>query len=393
MKRILLLIACVFSLEGIARVPVQQVVSYNDQFALSLYKAVMKPQQSFVVAPYSLSSAFAIVYLGSAGETQREIATFFRFPLAPNYLAQSFQSINEGLSSDKNLKLASSLWIERTINVNDTFRTNVDQNFPNQFFEVDFLLRTDSARNDINSWGAKVTDKKIPSILNVSDVSNSTKMLVVATCSLSSPWQKPFNVRETKSEPFFYTKQNQRTVTMMRALNEFPYYEDEQVKIVELPYSQDQSQGARLSLFVVVPKEVDGLKRLEDDLGPETFSLWISDIQTRLVDVKIPRFRNTQVYSFKEIFDKMGFKGPFQSGADFSELTSSSGVYVSKVIQKVSFSIDERGTDTSVPNTSQKQLAQNPEGIKTVVADRPFLYFVFDNTINQIVLIGRCLQP
>lgn len=391
MKKWLILLGLVFSLEALPRVPVQQVVQYNNQFAFDLYRTIAKGQNnSFVIASYSVSSAFAIAYLGSAEETQRELSSVFRYPLAPSYLGESFKRINQGLSSDKNLKLASSLWMDRSFDPLDSFRGLVNQYYEGQFFEADFILRTDSARNEANSWVAQRTNKKIPSMLSVSDVSAATKLLVVATSYLSAPWMKPFNIRDTSSQPFFTSKENSRTVTMMRRVDDFPFYEDENVKVLELPYSTENSEEARLSFFVVAPKEVDGLKKLEEGLGMEIFGNWISQMSTQLVDAKVPRFRFTQVYSLKEILDKMGLKKPFASGADFSRMSSNSGLWITKAVQKVYFSIDERGTDATTYKPPQPTSQQGP---KDFSADRPFLYFVYDNNLNQIVFIGRCLQP
>lgn len=391
MKRVLLILALIFSLEALPRVPVQQVVQYNNQFAFDLYKVIAKNQNiSFVVANYAITSAFAITYLGSAEDTQREMATIFRYPLGPTYLGEAFKRINQGLASDKNLKLASSVWMDRSYDVEDSFKGLVNQYYEGLFFETDFALRTDSARNEINTWVAQRTNKRIPSLLSVSDVSAASKLLVIATSSLQAPWEKPFNLRDTSAQPFFPSKEYSRSVTMMRRVDDLPYYEDEAVKVLELPYSTENSDEARLSFFIVAPKEVDGLKKVEENLGAESFSNWISQISAQLVDAKVPRFRINSLYSLKEILDKMGLKAPFDPKADFSRLSSASNLFITKAIQKVSFSIDERGSDA---NTFKIPLPTSQQAPKSFNADRPFLYFVYDNNLNQIVFIGRCLQP
>ncbi|MFN4174726.1 MAG: serpin family protein, partial [Parachlamydiaceae bacterium] len=142
MKKWLLIFAALFSsLNALPRVPVQQVVQYNNQFAFDLYRTIAKNQNnSFVIASYSISCAFAITYLGSQGDTQRELATIFRYPLSPNYLGESFKRINQGLSSDKNLKLASSVWMDRSFDVLDSFKGLVNQYYEGLFFEDDFSL-------------------------------------------------------------------------------------------------------------------------------------------------------------------------------------------------------------------------------------------------------------
>ncbi len=395
MKRWLLLLIAVSSLHAIARVPVQQVVNFNNQFTLDVYRVLSKERGNLLVSPYSVSSAFAMVYLGAEGDTLKEIGSVLKFPLTPIYLAPSFKRINEALSSDKNLSLLSSVWIDRSFTVDDFFRKSVDDNFPGLFNISDFQLRTDSSRNEINSWVAARTSKKIPSYLSVSDVSSATKMLLLASLSIQTEWAKPFNLRETSSQNFFPTKASERRVTMMSRVDEFPYLEDETVKVCEIPYTNAKSEEARLSLFIVLPKEVEGLKKVEESFGMEVLSNWLSQISTTQVSVKLPRFRVNQTHSFKEIFDKMGLRNPFGPEANFSLISSNGNLFITKIVQKIFFNVDERGSDSKAQvSISQAQSPiQKSEGVKDFVVDRPFLFFVIDNNLNQIILIGRILQP
>lgn len=395
MKKWMCLFLTFTTLQALPRVPVQQVVDFNDQFTLDVYRILSKNQGNILVSPYAVSSAFAIAYLGSAGDTTKEIGRVLRFPLNPTYLAPSFKRINEALSSDKNLVLLSSLWADRSARIDDFFRKSVDDNFPGLFNTLDFQLRTDSARSEINSWVAARTFKKIPSYLSVSDVSAATKMLMVASLSLQTSWAKPFNLRETTTQKFFPNKRSERSVTMMSRVDEYPYTEDDNVKVCEIPYTTAKSEEARLSLYIILPKDVEGLKAVEESLGPEMLGNWITQVSATQVSVKMPRFRVNQTHSFKEIFDKMSLKNPFTNEADFSLITGDNSLFISKIVQKIYFNVDERGSDSREPVSVDRAQApiQSSEGVKDFVVDRPFLFFVIDNNLNQIIMIGRILQP
>lgn len=400
MKKFLFLslLMSIFSIEALPRVPVSQVARSNNGFGLAFYSTWIQNQgrNNFVFSPLGISSSMAMAYLGTNEETQKQIAEFLFYPLTPNYLGESFKRINGDLSTDKALGLAISMWVQQGLNIDPDFKDRAENYFEGRVKEGDFEIRTDSTRNEINTWVAQYTSKKIPFLLNVSDIPRAARIVLVGTVTLQAQWEVPFNTKDTTNEDFFITQTNQRGVSMMSAQGEYAYFETDEVKVVEIPYAQTPDQLTRLGFWIVLPKAVEGLKAVEEGLSIEKFNEWRIRAARKIVSLKIPRFRINQVVNPKEVLEKMGLKDVFVSGADFSKMTEKP-VFITKIIQKTFFMINEKGTDakTFVPLAPARPLENLTEedGIQEFIANRPFMFFVLDNNLGQLIFLGRFCQP
>lgn len=398
MKWILGFLLLIEGLEALPRVPVAQVARSNNGFALALYTELIKTQgrSNLIFSPYGLSASMALAYLGSKEETAKEIAEYLFYPLDPNYMGESFKRMDQDFLTDKGLGLAHSLWLQSGLNVKEEYLTRVNNYFPGRFHEVDFVLRSDTTRSEINAWVAERTGKKITSLLNIGDMPRATRMLLVSLVTLQAAWETPFNLRDTLSSYFFISPENQRSVSMMQLQGELPYYETEEVRVVEIPYQRLEGQLTRLGFWIVLPKGAGGLKQVEASLGIDKFNEWRTQATRKLLNLKVPRFRLFQIHSFKEPLEKMGLKLPFNANANFSTMSDSSQVFIHKIFQKASFVINEKGSDAPPKNTPAPRPTEpltNPEGIHDFVVDKPFLFFVLDNTLGQILFLGRIMQP
>lgn len=385
------------SMEALPRVPVAQVVSNNNGFSLAAYTVLAKGKErsNFVFSPYGLSASMAIAYLGSKEATTGAIAETLFYPLTPKFLGETFKRLNSDLSTDEGIGLPIALWIQKGLPLEDEFRKNVDQYYEGRFFEGDFQISTDSTRNDINKWVAEKTKKEIPFFMGVSDMPRGLKMLLVSTVTLNANWEVPFNSRATKTENFFSQQSSQRAVPMMSIEGEYPYFEDAKVKVIELPYLQIEGQTTRLGFWIALPNRIDGLKALEENLSISQFEEWKKDAVRKKVKVKVPRFRINEILKGEEVLGKMGLTLPFGKDADFSAMTSSS-VEIGRMFQKVFISIDERGTRARkfIPSVAKPpETVQGNETAKEFTADHPFMFFVLDNTLGQILFAGHLFLP
>lgn len=398
MKWILLFLTVVHGLFALPRVPVAQVARSNNGFALALYTEMIKTQSrsNLIFSPYGLSASMAMAYLGSKEDTAKEISNYLFYPLDPNYMGEAFKRMDQEFLTDKGLGFAHSLWLQSGLNVKEEYLTQVNNYFPGRFHEVDFVLRADTSRNEINSWVAQRTGKRMASLLNVGDMPRATRMLLVSAVTVQAAWETLFNVRDTISSNFFISEDSQRPVSMMQLQGEFPYYETDEVRVVEIPYQRQEGQHTRLGFWIVLPKAPGGLKQLEANLSIDKFNEWHTQATRKLLTLKVPRFRLFQIHNFKELLERMGLKLPFTSDANFSAISDSSQIFIQKNFQKVSFFINEKGSDApakNIPLARRSEPLTNPEGIQELEINKPFLFFVLDDTLGQILFLGKIMQP
>lgn len=90
---------------------------------------------------------------------------------------------------------------------------------------------------------------------------------------------------------------------MMNQVATFPYYEDNTVQVLDMPY-----QGDRLSMIVILPK--DNIKSL-DSISDEQFKDWSDKLDNTQVKVYIPKFKLDTKYTLNDILGSMGINDAF----------------------------------------------------------------------------------
>jgi len=112
-----------------------------------------------------------------------------------------------------------------------------------------------------------------------------------------------------------------KIVEVLETQGRFKYYEDELVKVVGIPTQQKQ-----LTLFVIVPKDKDGLTdveklHLQDSVELKKL-LDKTNIHTRNVHVQLPKFQIKHKVDVRRTLRKQGVTDAFDpKRADFSGIT------------------------------------------------------------------------
>ena len=109
----------------------------------------------------------------------------------------------------------------------------------------------------------------------------------------------------------------------------FPYYENDELQVLELPYKRQE-----LSMFIVLPRERSGLTNLESTLTEQRLNELISGVQSRQVEVSIPKWKLTQKLPLKKVLKKMGMTKMFSDSADLSGITGRRNLFVSDALHK-----------------------------------------------------------
>jgi serpin B len=92
----------------------------------------------------------------------------------------------------------------------------------------------------------------------------------------------------------------------------------------------------------------------------------------------------------------MGMNQAFDpTRADFSGMSSSGELYISRVIHKATVDVDEAGTEAAAATAVIATAGAAPDEQEPVIfrADRPFLFFIRDRETGTILFVGRVLNP
>ena len=324
------------------------VVQGNNAFALALYaKLRAEDQGNLFLSPYSISTALAMTYAGAKGKTAAEMAEVLHFTVPQEQLHPAFAALTAKLHGDikkegYQLRIANRLWGQAGYHFLPTFLQVTRDHYGAELAQVDFAQNTEAARHTINAWVEEKTEKKIKDLIAQGVLDSGTTLVLTNAIYFKGDWQRKFEAKATKDAPFLLTPQEKVTVPMMRQRGKFAYGVVGKVQVLELPYV-----GKDLSMFVLLPKEVDGLADLEKSLSVETLNTWTSGLREQTVEVLLPKFKMTSGFRLEKVLGSMGMPLAFSGEADFSGMTGKRGLFISAVIHKAFVDVNEEGTEAA----------------------------------------------
>lgn len=159
---------------------------------------------------------------------------------------------------------------------------------------------------------------------------------------------------------------------------------------------------AELSMIVLLPRERNGLARLQRALGEEVGILAEVyeklDERKRLVQVEMPKFAFETPLDAKAALSRMGLSSLFGDGAQldrmFGPSAQSLGAKVDNIIHKAKISVDESGAEAAAVSIAVISARTYPPPAAPTVfsANRPFIFVIRHRPSNMALFVGRLSQ-
>nr|XP_012623906.1 leukocyte elastase inhibitor isoform X1 [Microcebus murinus]XP_012623907.1 leukocyte elastase inhibitor isoform X1 [Microcebus murinus] len=378
----------------------EQLSAANTRFALDLFRALNEnnPTGNIFISPFSISSAMAMILLGTRGNTAAQLSKAFHFDSVEE-IHSRFQSLHADINkrgASYILKLANRLYGEKTYNFLPEFLASTQKMYGAELAGVDFQHASEDARQTINQWVKGQTEGKIPELLAAGVVDDMTKLVLVNAIYFKGNWQEKFMKEATEDAPFRLNKKDTKTVKMMYQKKKFPYgyIEDLRCRVLELPY-----QGKELSMLVLLPKDIEdgstGLKKIEEALTLEKLHEWTKsgNLGVMEVNVGLPRFKLEDSYVLNSDLARLGVQDLFHSSkADLSGISGARDIFISKIIHKSFVEVSEEGTEAAAATAGIATFAMlAPE--EDFIADHPFFFFIRHNPSSSVLFMGRFSSP
>ena len=215
--------------------------------------------------------------------------------------------------------------------------------------------------------------------------------MLVNAIYFKGKWTHQFKENATREAPFFLAGVgNADTAKLMHQTANFNYAETDGLQMLELSYA-----GNDVSMVVLLPRQMDGLKALEESLNEKQLNGWIAQLRSREVNVFLPKFKLTQQFSLSHTLAGMGMTDAFSANANFSGMDGMRDLYISAVVHKAFVDVDEKGTEAAAATgVAISALAmRRPQPVPTFRADHPFLFLIRDTHSGSILFIGRVTNP
>jgi serpin B len=370
----------------------------NNEFALRLFSRACSQDESDNVffSPFSISSAVAMTYAGSKGETSAEISSVMRYGFPPEGTGSAFKQLIESLETAAGvnpasgdpftLSIANGLWIDEDFQLLEEYMTEMEDCFHAEAENLDFGGDPQGSTERINSWVAERTMDRITDLVPPSVITAETRLVLTNAVYFMASWERPFQLEATIEKDFSLADGSTVQVPTMHQTEMHGFVSSEGCSATELLYA-----GGRASMLIILP---DGeMDEFQNDLDLTMLQRIKDGISMVNLDLYLPKFQFSRSLQLGALLQEMGMEEPFSSNADFSGITGGRDLFISEVLHKAFVKVDEAGTEAAAATAVVMNTTAMPPPAQELHVDRPFLFFILDRETDTILFMGRVMDP
>ncbi len=358
-------------------------------FAVRLFHESLSVDENTLISPLSVLVALSMTANGAGSETLSQMEAVLGMPNAE--LNAWIRTYTEQLpeSEKYKLSLANGIWFKdhNSFKVNEDFlQTNADY-YGAGVYAAPF---DSSTCREINDWVKEKTNGMIKDILD--DIPESAVMYLVNALAFDAEWQNVYEKNQIRTGVFTTEDGEQREVEMMYA-DENRYLEDDNASGF-IKYYRD----GKYAFVALLPNEGISVADYAASLTGAHLQDLLGGAQHVTVETALLKFESEYSAEMGEILQKMGMVEAFdEHNADFSGLGYSidGNLFISRVLHKTYIAVDGKGTRAgaaTVVEMDGERAAAEPDNLKRVYLDRPFVYMLIDCQTNLPFFIGTVMD-
>lgn len=349
-------------------------------------RSTTKADRNIVISPLSVELALTLVFVGTSGETSKEIARCLQLKDVDS-VQNKYEKLLEELRA--HLHIANKIYISDEYAFNTTFRSVAESQFESETQALNFADSEDAAHK-INEWINYKTGNRIKDIISPDSLDEGTKILLANAIFFKGLWEHQFDVDETKPQPFFNSETESVPVKMMHNKAIFPFADlpDLSAKAVVLNF-----ENCSLSMVIVLPNNRNGLPAVDALLKKTSLETIIQKTESKAkVILSLPKFSVEMEVELSGTLCKLGLTSMFSKSADFSGLLDKKQpIHVTDFVHKAILDVNEKGTVAKAP-TKLDLSAMSKTLVRPVTfnADHPFRFFI--RNVENVILISGCFR-
>lgn len=293
-----------FTLQQFSLIPLDLLLlatSVESGFWEDFYRilASQNAKRNLIYSPISAEIIMSMVYMASGGKTFEELRNVLKFSENKTLVANNYRSLLNDLKRRETfiiLHMANRIYVNKKYCLVPEF---------NQLARKAFKAKAKSIRLDdpvsasaiVNSWILNRTRGMIRNIVLPKDFNSDTSAFLVNAIYFKGQWLYNFKADQTHIADFYVSANEIIPVKMMTLSASLlsGYIDDIDAKIIELPY-----WNSTLSMRIILPNSVDGLRKLEEKVGFIDYHL-----EKKSVNVKLPKFKIESRAQLKGIFENV----------------------------------------------------------------------------------------
>lgn len=366
------------------------VIESTNAFAFDLYKQLSKQDgENIIFSPFCIYNALLIANEGAGGNTKLQISKAIYQKEEDDQknkvaFANILNNITNTDTTQLKLSIANACWVQENYPIKETFRKNISTYYSAEINSLDFIKKPSESSNIINDWINKKTYGYISNIISPSDIKKRTRLIISNAIYFNGKWSNPFEEENNRKDLFYLSAQNQDSIWFMNQTNEFRYFENEQIQMIELPYSHSD-----YSMIVFLPKAIDGLKMFNESLNLKSFNEYIDSLKTERVKISMPKFKIEGAYDLIEPLKALGINDAFNLNSNFNNITDKDQFMINLIRHKAIIEVQEKRTIAAAGLVVEMTLTSAQYfNQKIIKVNKPFLFAIVNNTNGMILFLG-----
>lgn len=331
-------------------------IDANNEFTIDLFDNL--DGASNIFSPLAISFALSLIHLGSIGQASEQLTRVLGYKYDADELKTLRKSFNNQVFIMEN-----ALLYDKNIRIKMPYMQMVDRIVMIKPFDLINLHK-------INNRIEHKTDGMIKDIISFENEIEKNSMIISSIAYFKASWQHKFDAANTKKVIFHKTERN--IVELMHQINNFKYYENDSVQLVELPYDErDYVMGIILPKRFLDATNLDYSINNVPQFSRQEINELINNTEYKLVDLSIPKFVQNKRFNLIPILKKMGLSNifsPLDSNFDIGKVR----VHISHFVHESLIMVDEMGANT-ITNNHVIQFDERPTIFR---ADHAFIYYV-----------------
>ncbi|XP_037679416.1 heparin cofactor 2 [Choloepus didactylus] len=374
---------------------IQRLNILNAKFAFHLYRALRDRADgadNIFLAPVGISTAMGMLALGLGGRARAQVLSTLHFQdfvnASSKYEVATIHNLFRKLTHrlfrrnfGYTLRAVNGLYVQRQLPILDDFKTKVREYYfaeaqPADFSDPAFILKA-------NDHILKLTKGLIREALANTDP--ATRVMMLNCIYFKGSWVNQFPVERTHNHNFRLSEREVVRVPMMQAKGRFLAAGDQELDcdVLQLEYA------GGISMLIAVPRKLAGMRALEAQLAPQVVERWQRSMTNRTREVFLPKFKLEKNYNLVEALKSMGITALFDGSGDMAAI-SPQKLAIDVFKHQGTITVNEEGTQAAavtavgfMPLSTQVRF----------VADRPFLFLVYEQRTGCLLFLGRVADP
>lgn len=368
-------------------------VESENSFAFDIFRLILEnadESENVIISPLSISYALCMALNGADGATRDSMLNTLKINgITPEEINKPYKDLTSALfSADTSviMSIANSVWTENDFNVKKSFVDILTAYYNTESKQFDISDKVGTC-NNVNKWIEDKTNGLIRDMLTCDDLDDYVKMLLINAIYFKGKWQKQFDQNFTTELPFCKPSGTEIGAQMMRYADTIKYYRGNDFTLAEFPYGQ-----GNFVMDIILPDTKTGTNDLVPSVTNASFNGWVSQLNERLINVSLPRYKYGFHKHLRDILTDMGMGIAFSGAADFTRI-SDHKLHIYDVIHQAFIESKEEGTEAAAATIVIFGGQCCCGGPPFFYADHSFLYIIGETKTNSIIFMGRVADP